>query len=163
MSGIFGKEPCSFFEPAAGVEQEVFARDLNTHAEIVLLLQIINYHVGKVMQVDDHFADSKLLEAAKRDLEQRVSGHFHQGFRAIVGERAKAGAEAGREDHRPHRTAFSAALFSAAILSNSRCCTTTSTPLFPRSRFATCSARYTERCCPPVHPNDTIRFLNPRL
>ena len=37
----------------------------------------------------------------------------------------------------------------------------TSTPARPRRCFASCSARYTERCWPPVHPKETIRLLNP--
>src|ERR1700751_3035943 len=47
----------------------------------------------------------------------------------------------------------------AGGFSSSRWCTTTSTPGRVRRRFANCSARYTERCWPPVHPNEIIKFL----
>src|SRR5216684_7590779 len=116
------------------------------------------------MHVDDHFANPELTQATERDLQQRMSSHFHERLGTIVSKRAQSRAQAGGQNHRPrpHCAAFSAAAFSAAILSNSRCCTTTSTPFRPRRRFATCSAKYTERCCPPVHPNETIRFLKPR-
>ena len=61
-------------------------------------------------------------------------------------------AKAGGQNHRLHLPRFS----------NPRCRTTTSTPLVLRKCFANSSARYTDRCCPPVQPNDTIRLLKPR-
>ena len=35
MSGILEKKPAGLFQAAAGVEQDVLARDLNSHAEVV--------------------------------------------------------------------------------------------------------------------------------
>src|ERR1035437_584612 len=172
MARVFEKEPRCFLEAAAGVEQNVFARNFNSHPKVVVLLQIINNHVGKVMHVDDHFANPKLAQAVECDLQQRVTSHFHECFRAFVGERTQSRTEAGSQNHGLHCPArsglarsgssFSAPGASGSIFSSSRCLTTTSMPFRPCRRFATCSAKYTERCCPPVHPNDTMRFLNPR-
>ena len=162
-AGVLKEEPLGLLQSAASVEQDiVFARDLDAHAEVVVLLQVVDDHVGEVMHVDDHFPDSEGGEAAKGNFQQRVSGDFHQGLGTIVGQGPQAGTESRGEDHGLHVAAFSAAEFSAFILSSSRWVTTTSTPLRPRRRLATCSARYTERCWPPVQPKETIRFLNPR-
>src|ERR1017187_3591381 len=109
------------------------------------------------MRINDDFADAENPQTRERDLKQRAAVDFYQRFRAIVGERPQTRAEAGGKDHGFHSPGFS-----SSSLSNSRCRNTTSIPFLPRKCFASCSARYTERCCPPVQPNDTIRFLNPR-
>src|SRR5436305_12451743 len=115
-----------------------------------------------MMDVDDEIANAKGSDPLQRDLEEGAAANLNQRFGTIVSEGPQPGSAPGRQDHRLHRAAFCACVDSAAILSNSRCVTTTSIPGRPRSLFATCSARYTERCCPPVHPNDNIRFLKPR-
>src|SRR5256885_10999085 len=97
------------------------------------------------MHVDYHFSNPKATQARECDLKQRAAGDFHQCLRAIVGERPQARTQAGGQNHRFHSPTFS----------NSRCRTTTSTPFLPRKRFASCSARYTERCCPPVDRKST--------
>src|SRR6202011_3265569 len=140
------------FQASAGVEQDLLARDFNTHAEVFVCFQILENHFGKVMHVENHLANSKDAQARECDLQQRAASDFHQRFGAIVGEWPQPRTEAGGQNHRFHLSKFS----------NSRCRTTTSTPLLPRKRLANCSARYTERCCPPVQPNDTIKFLKPR-
>src|SRR5262249_6336845 len=38
--GVVKKEPGGFFQPAAGVKQDIFAGDLNPHAEVAVRLQI---------------------------------------------------------------------------------------------------------------------------
>ena len=38
----------------------------------------------------------------------------------------------------------------------------TSIPNFSCRCSARCCAEYTLRCCPPVHPNENIRFVKPR-
>jgi hypothetical protein len=68
MARVFEKEPRCFLEAAAGVEQNVFARNFNSHLKVVVLLQISNNHVGKVMHVDDHFANPVGAQATKRNL-----------------------------------------------------------------------------------------------
>src|SRR5215467_13781891 len=104
------------------------------------------------MHIDYRLANSKGAQTRECYLKQRAAGDFHQRLGAIVGEWTQARTEARGQNHRFHLPAFS----------NSRCRTTTSTPFFPRKRFANCSAKYTERCCPPVQPNDTIKLLKPR-
>src|SRR6266536_1613273 len=102
IARIFEKEPCCLFEAAARVEQDFFARDFKSHAKVCLLLQVIDNHVGEVMYVDDHLADSKLAQPAQRDLQERLSSHLHQGFRMIVSQRTKARAEASCQNHGLH-------------------------------------------------------------
>ena len=103
------------------------------------------------MRVDNHLAHAKEAQAAEDNLKQRAAGDGNQCLGPVVGERLQARAQAGGQNHRLHRPIFS----------NSICRTITSTPLARRC-FTNSSARYTERCWPPVQPNETIRFLKPR-
>ena len=57
--GTVQKEIRGLFQSAAGVEQNIFARDFDPHPEIVVGLQIVDNHVGKVMHIDDHFAECR--------------------------------------------------------------------------------------------------------
>ncbi len=59
------KNQPGLFQSAAGVEQNIFARDFNSHAEIVIGFQILHNHVGKVMHVDDHFANPKAAQTGQ--------------------------------------------------------------------------------------------------
>src|SRR6267154_1608251 len=127
-------------------------RDLNVHPEVVILFQIIGHHVGKMVDINNHLANSKHAQARQRDLEQRPSRNLYQSLGPGIGEWPQARAKPGGENHGFHFAGFS----------NSRWCTTTSTPFRPRNRAATCSAKNTDRCWPPVQPNDTIKFLKPR-
>src|SRR5882762_2538316 len=70
------------FKAAARVEQDLLARDFNTHAEIVVRFEIFKNHVSEVMHVDDHLANPKGAQARERDFEQRSAGDFHQRFGA---------------------------------------------------------------------------------
>src|SRR5712692_1620538 len=139
-------------QAAARVEQDVLARDFNVNAEVIVGFQIVENRIGKVMHIDNHLANPKGEQARERDLQQRAAGDFHQGLGAMVGEWPQARTEPGGQNHRFHLPKFS----------SSRCRTTTSTPFLPRKCFASSSARYTERCWPPVQPNDTIKLLKPR-
>src|ERR1017187_7520775 len=103
------------------------------------------------MSIDDNFTYSEKTQSAESNLQQGATGHSHQRLGAGIGERTQACAQSSGQDHRLHRPIFS----------NSMCRTTASTPLSRRC-FANFSARYTERCWPPVHPNETIRFLKLR-
>ena len=129
---ILEEEIGGLFQPAAGVEQHLFARDLDAHAEVVVRLQIFDDHVGKVMHIDDHFANSKGAQAREGDLQQRAPGDFHQRFGTIVGERTQARAQAGGQNHRFHWLK-SLQLAGAAPPPPRRSC--------PRRCFANCSAR----------------------
>src|SRR5947209_7104382 len=128
------------------------------------------------MDVDDDFADAEGAQAGETYFKESATREFDQGFGAILRQRLQARAEPGRKNHSFHRGAFIAGLSSCRhsadrgdsgglhlpIFSNCRWRTATSTPFFARKRLASCSARNTERCWPPVHPKETIRFLNPR-
>src|SRR5215467_9064666 len=104
------------------------------------------------MHINNHFADSEAAQASKGDFDKRAVRNFHQRLGAIIGERLESRAQSRGQDHRLHWPIFS----------SSRCCKATSTPFLPCRCLAVCSARYTERCWPPVQPNETIRCLKPR-
>src|SRR5208282_286424 len=63
------KEMSGLFQATAGVEQYVLTRDFNAHLETVVRLQVLLNHVGEVVDVDYHLADSKFAQARKRDLQ----------------------------------------------------------------------------------------------
>ncbi len=104
--GIFEEKPGGFFQAATSVEQEFFAGDFNAHAELFVGFQVVNDHVGEVVDVDDDFSDAEGAQAREGDFEEGATGEFDERFGAIVGERAEAGAEAGGEDHGFHWEAF---------------------------------------------------------
>src|SRR5690348_6136536 len=105
------------------------------------------------MHIDDHILDTECSQPFERNLQQRAAPDFHQGLWTCVRQGAQTGAEARGENH----------CFHLPWLSRLRWRTATSKPALPRKWFASCSAKYTDRCCPPVHPKETIRFLKPRL
>src|SRR5208282_30365 len=57
------KEMSGLFQSPAGIEQRILARDFNVHAEIVIFLQVLHNHVGKVMNIDDYLANPKAAQA----------------------------------------------------------------------------------------------------
>ncbi len=67
--GILEKEPACLFQAAAGVEQELFARNFHLEAEIVVGFQILNHQVGEVVHVDDDFAHAECSKAGERQLQ----------------------------------------------------------------------------------------------
>ena len=119
--------------------------------------EIVDDHIGEVMRVDNDFLDPELAEADECELKHRAAADFNQGLRTIVGERTKTRAQPGSENHRLHFAIFSGKFFSSSMWR-----TITSTPLVDRRCRASCSARKTDRCWPPVHPKETIRSRKPR-
>src|SRR5581483_9346133 len=105
-----------------------------------------------MMRIDDDFAHAELAQAGNGDLKQRVSRHFYQRLRPVIGQRTQARTQPGSQNHGFHWASFS----------SSKCRNLTSTPAQLWKCFASASARYTERCCPPVHPKETVRLLKPR-
>src|ERR1035441_4883438 len=99
------------------------ARQENPHAEILLRLEVLKHHVRKVMHVDDHLANTKLTQAGERDLQQGAAFDLHQCLGAFVGDRTQSRAQACCQHHRLHRLEPS----------SPRCCSTTSTPMRPRT------------------------------
>src|SRR4029077_14170335 len=119
--------------------------------------QAVNHHVRIVMHVDNHVTDPKFAQAGKRNFKQSTSANFNQSFRAVISERTQPRAQASSQHHGLHWP-----IFSSSIFSNSTWRSTTSTPALPRKCLASCSARYTERCWPPVQPKEAVRLLKPR-
>src|ERR1700675_1515662 len=103
---IFEEKPGGFFQTAAGVEEDFFTRDFDTHAKVAVGFQIVDDRVGEVMDVDDDFVYTERAQAGEGDLEQGAAGAFDKSLGAIVGQGAEAGAEAGGQDHRFHWGAF---------------------------------------------------------
>src|SRR5690349_16662661 len=115
------------------------------HSEILVGRQVSNQFIGEVVYIDDHICHTKVAQSRESDLQQGMATDFHQRFRAIVRKRTETRSQSGRQDHRFHLPSFS----------SSQCRRTTLSPFLERKCLASCSARYTERCWPPVHPNET--------
>ena len=47
------------FQSAAGIQQHIFARNLDVHAEVFVNVQIVDDLVGEVMHIDNHVADAE--------------------------------------------------------------------------------------------------------
>lgn len=60
LVGIF-EEPGGLFQSATGVEQNVFARDCDLDAEIIVGGEVVDEAVGEVMRVNDYFVDAEGL------------------------------------------------------------------------------------------------------
>ncbi len=67
------QKPRGFFQAAAGVEQNIFARKLNVHAKIAGGFYMVDDHVCVVMDVDDDIMNAKIAQARERDFQQRSS------------------------------------------------------------------------------------------
>src|SRR5689334_2990058 len=106
-----------------------------------------------MVHIHDDLVNSKLPQPGERNLEECLVSDLHQGLWPVVCERAQPRAEAGSENHSFH----------AGSCSCARCRTSTSTSELLRRCLASCSAMNTDRCCPPVQPKDTMRFLKLRL
>ena len=125
------EKPCSLLQPAACVQQFVFARNFNAHVDRSVRAQPIFDAFRVVMSVDDDFADADVAQAGQRDFQHGAPAHFHQRFGTVIGSRAQARAQSGGQHHRLHRPIFSSSMWR----------TSTSTPGVPRRRDASCSAR----------------------
>src|SRR5262245_8976253 len=150
---VVAEKPARLLQSSTGIEQRLFAGNLNVHPKVVVCFQVLNNHVREVMDIDDHSIDTACAQTLKSDLQQRAACDFHQCLRTAVGEWPEARSKTCSQHHRFH----------FPRLSRARCRTTTSSPGLPRKCLASCSAKYTDRCCPPVQPNETIRFLKPRF
>ena len=152
------QEVGSLFQAATGVEENFFAGNLEAHIEVAIGGEVARYLIGEVVDINDYVDDAAGFETKKREFEEGVPGDFNQRLGTIVRERTKSRAQAGCEDHPLQDATFSGKFFSI-----STCRTRTSTPSRVRRCCANCSARKTERCCPPVQPKETMRLANPRL
>ncbi len=63
----------------------VFAGDFEAHVEIVFGLEIVDDHLGVVMDVDDGFGYAEGVEAGEGDFEEGAAVEFDEGFGAGVG------------------------------------------------------------------------------
>ena len=101
--GILEEKIGGLFQSAAGVEQDLFARDFNTHAEVIVRFQILDNHVGEVMDVDDHFADSESARKRESVISSNVRPSISTsalGRLSVSGRKSRA--EAGGQNHRLH-------------------------------------------------------------
>jgi hypothetical protein len=104
---VFQEKPGGIFQASAGIEQNVFARNFDAHAKVIVGFQIVDDHVGEMMDIDDDFGNAGGAEAKEGDFEKSAAGEFDEGFGACVGERAEACAKAGGQDHGFHWGRFS--------------------------------------------------------
>jgi len=100
------QKPSGFFKAATGVEQDLFARNFNTHAEVVVGLQVINNPIREVMDIENHFIDTEGAQTAEGELEEGAAGDRDKRFGTVVGERPQTRAQASGENHRLHLLCF---------------------------------------------------------
>jgi hypothetical protein len=100
------EKPGGFLEAAAGVEQNLLARDFNAHAEVLVGMEVIDDFVGEMMDVENDFANAEDAQAAEGELKESTAGDGDQRFGAVIGERTQARAQAGGENHRLHLLCF---------------------------------------------------------
>ena len=103
----FEEEPGSLLQAAAGVEQDLLVRDLDPHVEVAVGREIRDDLIGKVVNVDDRFTNTKAPQPRERNLQQRSSADRHERLGTVVSERPQPRAQAGGKDHGFHCGAFS--------------------------------------------------------
>src|ERR1035438_7087143 len=101
------KQMGGFFQTASGIEQNIFARNVDVHAEIVIHFQVIDHFVAKMVDVDNYVSNSKRAKTRERNFQESASVDFHQSFGAVVSKRTKARAEPSGQDHRLHGVGLS--------------------------------------------------------
>ncbi|MEI9969928.1 MAG: hypothetical protein WDM87_15375 [Terracidiphilus sp.] len=65
VRAVLQEEPCSLLEAASGIEQNIFAGDLNAHAEVTICSEVVNDTVGEVVHIDNHFIHAEMTAAAE--------------------------------------------------------------------------------------------------
>ena len=114
-----------------------------------------------VMRVDHHLAHAEAAQPRQRDFQQRPPRHLHQSLGAIVGEWTQPCSQP-RSQHHGLQRALTGLSSPVPYLLQFEVPHNDLDAAHPAQAFARLSARYTERCCPPVQPNETIRFWKPR-
>ncbi len=66
---VVREEPGGLLQAAAGIEQELLARNFDTHAEVIVLFEIGLDHVGEMVHVDDHFGYAEKAQTGECDFE----------------------------------------------------------------------------------------------
>ena len=67
------------------------------------IAEVLPDRVREVVQVGDHLVEAVAVEQVEDVLHHRAVEHRHHRLGDLVGQRAQAGAEARREDHRSHQ------------------------------------------------------------
>ena len=87
------------FDAAARLEQLLaLVGKVDVHAHGVLLAPVL-YHVGKMVDVDDHIAETAGFELLEQMLEERLASDRHKGFGHRIRKGFQTGAEACCKDH----------------------------------------------------------------
>ena len=79
-----------------------FVRKADTHIHGVILHPLL-YHIGEMMNIDDHVPASKGTDFLQLMLQKRFAIHRNQSLGHAVGERFEPGTQSGRKDHGTHR------------------------------------------------------------
>src|SRR5262249_15134752 len=102
-ANAFEEKPGGYFQAATRVEQKmVFARDLDTHAEVLRGCEVVDDERREIVGGKDEFSDAEGQKARARDFDHDACGDVDEGFRADVGQGTQARAETRGEDHGFH-------------------------------------------------------------
>ena len=147
------EKPRRFFQTTAGVQQRFFTGNLDTHIDIPIGFQVIDHHVRKVVNIDDDFPDSKARSRSIVISNSVRPATSTSAFGRVLVKAAIARSQTGGQNHGLHLPRDS----------NAICRSIRPHRLFPGNVWPIARQNTTDRCCPPVQPNDTIKLLNPRL
>ena len=73
---------------------DILAGNLDAHSKVLMDLQVIDYHVRKVVHVNDHVMNTELLQACERDFQQAAAIDFNKRFGTVVGKGPEARTQA---------------------------------------------------------------------
>ncbi len=102
------------FKAAASIEEDGLGRESDGHAEVAVGAQVVGDHFGVVVRVDHDLKNVEGAKAGEGEVEEGAAGDLDEGFGAVVGEGAQAGAETRGEDHGFHGTGCSRERFSSS-------------------------------------------------
>ena len=95
------KERQCFLDATTRFQQAFpFIRDTDIHSEVLILFEVIDNLLCKMVDVDDDPFKTRCLQIEHNTLEQRLAPYPPQCFRHGVGKRLQARAQSGSKDHR---------------------------------------------------------------
>ena len=95
-----GEERCCLTYASASVEQCVaLVTDMYVKTEVVVGLEIVNYLLGKMVDIHHYTLKSRRLKIHNDPMEKRFSPHSHQCLGHRIGQRTQTGAKSRRKYH----------------------------------------------------------------
>ena len=101
------KQRCCFFYTASCFKQFLcFVRDANIHTKVIIIMQITNNLISKVVYVHHNAGGSRSFQTSNYALYQRLSAYCNHGFGHGISQRFEACAHARCKNHCLHAIYF---------------------------------------------------------